>query len=183
MEIRTEAAWLGHPRHMVFDNSTDFEAKISRVTAAASRIVGLPCRPRKLCKFLLYEPPPPPEEFPVPAKEFRAEKVNGRGFFYEGGGRAYWTSFLPSLLSAPCLRDGAVLVFKGQRNSLVCQRPTRARAWFGGDFGPKYHTRSVRVETRPRAQANFAAVARMYTTFKSPSVPPLCRYGYGMATV
>ncbi|CAM9140542.1 unnamed protein product, partial [Scytosiphon promiscuus] len=75
VDAKTEAAWLGHPRHLVFDNSTGFEAKISRVTSAASRLVGLPCRPRKLCKFLLYEPPPPLEEFPVPAKEFQAEKV------------------------------------------------------------------------------------------------------------
>lgn len=72
---RTEGVWLGHPRHLVFDNSTDFEAKMARITSAASRIVGLPCRPRKLCKFLLFEPPPPVEEFPVPVKEFHAEKV------------------------------------------------------------------------------------------------------------
>ena len=76
---RTEAVWLGHPRHLVFDNSTDFEAKMSRVTSAASRLVGLPCRPRKLCKFLLFEPPPPVEEFPVPVKEFHAEKVSDEG--------------------------------------------------------------------------------------------------------
>ncbi|CAM9595952.1 unnamed protein product [Ectocarpus sp. 13 AM-2016] len=72
---RTEGVWLGHPRHLVFDNSTDFEEKMSRITSAASRLVGLPCRPRKLCKFLLFEPPPPLEEFPVPVKEFHAEKV------------------------------------------------------------------------------------------------------------
>lgn len=78
MDAKTEAVWLGHPRHLVFDNSTDFEAKLSRLTTAASRLVGLPCRPRKLCKFLLYEPPPPLEEFPVPAKEFHAEKVGVR---------------------------------------------------------------------------------------------------------
>eukprot|EP00752_Nemacystus_decipiens_P016388 g14650.t1 len=76
VDAKTEAVWLGHPRHLVFDNSTGFEAKLLRLTTAASRLVGLPCRPRKLCKFLLYEPPPPVEEFPVPTKEFRAEKVH-----------------------------------------------------------------------------------------------------------
>ena len=76
VDVKTEAVWLGHPRHLVFDNSTDFEAKLSRLTTAASRLVGLPCRPRKMCKFLLYEPPPPLEEFPVPTKEFHAEKVS-----------------------------------------------------------------------------------------------------------
>lgn len=48
---------------------------MERVTAAALRIVGLPCRPRKLCKFLLAQPPPPLEEFPVRAEAFDAEKV------------------------------------------------------------------------------------------------------------
>ena len=75
VDAKTESVWLGHPRHLVFDNSTGFDAKLSRLTTAASRLVGLPCPPRKLCKFLLYEPPPPLEEFPVPTKEFHAEKV------------------------------------------------------------------------------------------------------------
>lgn len=78
VDVKTEAAWLGHPRHFLFDNSTDFETKLSRVTAAASRLAGLPCRPRKLCKFVLYEPPPPVEDFPVPVREFHAEKVSLR---------------------------------------------------------------------------------------------------------
>lgn len=82
VDVKTEAAWLGHPRHVVFDNSTDFETKLSRVTAAAARLAGLPCRPRKLCKFVLYEPPPPLEEFPVPAREFHAEKVSLGEDFY-----------------------------------------------------------------------------------------------------
>lgn len=75
VDARTEAAWLGHPRQIIVDNSTDFEAKMDRVTAAASRLVGLPCKPRKLGKFLLTKPPPPLEEFPVPTEEFQAEKV------------------------------------------------------------------------------------------------------------
>eukprot|EP00903_Cladosiphon_okamuranus_P009266 g8842.t1 len=85
VDAKTEAVWLGHPRHLVFDNSTGFEAKLSRLTTAASRLVGLPCRPRKLSKFLLYEPPPPLEEFPVPTKEFQAEKVYLRRQTAEAG--------------------------------------------------------------------------------------------------
>ena len=75
VDARTEAAWLGHPRQILFDNSTDFEAKMDRVMSAASRLVGLPCRPRKLGKFLLTKPPPPLDEFPVPTEQFEAEKV------------------------------------------------------------------------------------------------------------
>lgn len=75
VEGRTEAAYLGHQHHMVFDNSTNFEGKIERVTSAASRLAGLPCRPRKLGKFILTQPPPPLEDFPVPVEEFHAEKV------------------------------------------------------------------------------------------------------------
>lgn len=69
---------MGHPRHFVFDNSTDFEAKLKRVMTAVSRVVGLPCLPRKQGKFLLARPPPPMEEFPEHAKEFDVEKVRVR---------------------------------------------------------------------------------------------------------
>lgn len=60
---------------MVFDNSTPFEAKIERVTRAASRLVGLLCPPRRAGKFLLAQPPPPVDEFPLKAIEFEAEKA------------------------------------------------------------------------------------------------------------
>lgn len=60
---------------MIFDNSTGFDAKMDRIMSATSRLIGLPCRPRKLGKFLLTQPPPPLEEFPVQAEEFQAEKV------------------------------------------------------------------------------------------------------------
>ena len=76
VDKRTEAVWLGHPRHFIFDNSTDFEPKLDRVATTVSRLVGLPCRPRKLGKFLLAQPPPPPEEFPVRAEAFQVEKVS-----------------------------------------------------------------------------------------------------------
>lgn len=76
VDAKTEAAWLGHPRHVIFDNSTDFEAKLVRVVSAASRLVGLPCPPRRAGKFLLAQPPPPIEEFPTGAIEFQTEKVN-----------------------------------------------------------------------------------------------------------
>ncbi|CAN0311734.1 unnamed protein product, partial [Discosporangium mesarthrocarpum] len=45
VDARTQNAWVGHPRHMLFDNSTDFPRKIERVIAASSRIVGLPGGP------------------------------------------------------------------------------------------------------------------------------------------
>lgn len=67
---------MGHPRHFVFDNSTDFETKLDRVMTTVSRIVGLPCPPRKQGKFLLAQSPPPLEEFPEPAEAFDVEKVS-----------------------------------------------------------------------------------------------------------
>ncbi|CAM9517693.1 unnamed protein product [Sphacelaria rigidula] len=75
VDTNTELAWLGHPRHMLFDNSTPFDTKIQRVTRAVSRLVGLPCSPRRASKFLLAQPPPPVAEFPVKTMVFEAEKV------------------------------------------------------------------------------------------------------------
>lgn len=75
VESKTQEAWLGHPRHFVFDNSTDFEAKLNRVMTTVSRIVGLPCRPRKQGKFLLAQSPPPLGKFPEHAEAFDVEKV------------------------------------------------------------------------------------------------------------
>lgn len=78
VEEKTEVAWLGHPEHMIFDNSTDLDGKIERMTAAASRLVGLPCPPGKWKKFLLVGSAPAVSEFPVPVAEAEAEKVMDR---------------------------------------------------------------------------------------------------------
>jgi hypothetical protein len=45
--------WNGHPRHYVFDNSTDFEGKLARIEYKAAKLVGLPHLPRGDDKFHL----------------------------------------------------------------------------------------------------------------------------------
>lgn len=92
VDEKTQAAWLGHPRHLIFDNSTGLDDKIERMTAAATRLLGSPCRPRRDCKFLLKQAPPPIDEFPVSVMEFEIEKVWIAGCRY-----AYKTSMHTSM--------------------------------------------------------------------------------------
>ena len=42
LDEKTLQAWIGHPHLRVIDNSTDFQAKLSRVVQAISRTVGVP---------------------------------------------------------------------------------------------------------------------------------------------
>ena len=42
LDTRTQLAWLGHPHHMIVDNSTDFPAKIMRGLRSLSRILNMP---------------------------------------------------------------------------------------------------------------------------------------------
>lgn len=53
LDKKLAAAWNGHPRLLVFDNTTGFEGKIERVVAAMSRLLGLPDSRRCFRKFLL----------------------------------------------------------------------------------------------------------------------------------
>lgn len=58
LDQRTRAAWLGHPKLLVFDNSTDFEGKIQRLVNATAKLVGLPSSlARSSIKFLLKNKP------------------------------------------------------------------------------------------------------------------------------
>ncbi|CAM9114381.1 unnamed protein product [Laminaria digitata] len=120
VDARAEAAWLGHPRQMLFDNSTDFEAKMDRVTSAASRLVGLPCRPRKLCKFLLTKPPPPLEKFPVPTEEFQAEKIFllRRDAATGGNGLLIGSTSVESDGPAACVSSESFLEKRGRNGEL-----------------------------------------------------------------
>lgn len=53
-------AWVGHPHLRVIDNSTDFEKKIRRVTAAVCNVIGVPepieCERKFLVKHLNLPP-------------------------------------------------------------------------------------------------------------------------------
>lgn len=42
LDTKTQAAWQGHHRHFIIDNSTDFTGKVRRVTQAIASVVGLP---------------------------------------------------------------------------------------------------------------------------------------------
>jgi hypothetical protein len=42
LDLLSRAAWLGHPKHFVIDNNTDFEGKMNKLVSIASRLVGLP---------------------------------------------------------------------------------------------------------------------------------------------
>jgi len=53
IDAKLQRAWTGHPKHIVFDNSSDFEGKMQRVVDEMARIVGLPLVQRTPNKFLL----------------------------------------------------------------------------------------------------------------------------------
>jgi hypothetical protein len=57
VDKKLQSAWIGHPRVYVFDNKTDFEAKMQRVVARVSRICGLPATTKGFRRFLLSEAP------------------------------------------------------------------------------------------------------------------------------
>ena len=54
----SKAAWVGHSKHFVIDNSTDFEGKMNKLVSIASRLVGLPSTSKSVTiKYLLKEQP------------------------------------------------------------------------------------------------------------------------------
>mmetsp|Transcript_114220 Transcript_114220/g.170866 ORF Transcript_114220/g.170866 Transcript_114220/m.170866 type:complete len:412 (+) Transcript_114220:82-1317(+) len=54
LDKKTQKAWLGHPHHFIFDNSTNFEGKLQRLIDRISKIVGLPTNlTRRAAKYLL----------------------------------------------------------------------------------------------------------------------------------
>lgn len=90
LDLELQRAWNGHPRLMVFNNSTDFEGKLERVVNSLSRLLGLPSSRRCFRKFRLKTPRKPvtknfdgdgedcffdPSILPVPHQTFDVEKV------------------------------------------------------------------------------------------------------------
>mmetsp|Transcript_29975 Transcript_29975/g.65911 ORF Transcript_29975/g.65911 Transcript_29975/m.65911 type:complete len:507 (-) Transcript_29975:63-1583(-) len=58
VDAKTRAAWIGHPKLCVFDNSTNFEGKLQRLVDTAAQLVGLPAHlSRSTTKFLLKSRP------------------------------------------------------------------------------------------------------------------------------
>jgi len=75
LDQKTQAAWVGHPRLYIFDNSTDFEGKMQRLVETVAKLVGLPRNlSRSTAKFLL-KGPPDFDKFTVDYHIFEVEKV------------------------------------------------------------------------------------------------------------
>jgi hypothetical protein len=78
LDNKSRAAWLGHPKHFVIDNSTDFEGKMNKLVSITSHLVGLPTTSKSMTiKFLLKDEPnlalfPKEVEYSV----FEVEKVS-----------------------------------------------------------------------------------------------------------
>mmetsp|Transcript_25260 Transcript_25260/g.37796 ORF Transcript_25260/g.37796 Transcript_25260/m.37796 type:complete len:441 (-) Transcript_25260:221-1543(-) len=73
----SRAAWVGHPKHFVIDNTTDFEGKMNKLVSIASRLVGLPTTSKSLTLKYLLKEQPNFELFPEDVKYslFEVEKV------------------------------------------------------------------------------------------------------------
>lgn len=75
MDQKTQQAWIGHPRLLVLDNSTDFEGKMQRLIESMAKLVGLPTNlSRSSAKFILRGPPDL-SKFTVEYHMFEVEKV------------------------------------------------------------------------------------------------------------
>ena len=77
LDQKIQKAYLGHPHHYVFDNSTDFEGKLNRLIDRISKIVGLPTNLSKRSAKFLLKSIPDPKSFPddVAYQTFEVEKI------------------------------------------------------------------------------------------------------------
>lgn len=75
LDQKTQKAWVGHPRLLVLDNSTDFEGKMQRLIESMAKLVGLPTNlSRSSAKFKL-KGLPDLSQFTVEYQIFEVEKV------------------------------------------------------------------------------------------------------------
>ena len=92
LDHSSRAAWLGHPKHFVVDNRTDFEGKMNKLVSIASRLVGLPSTSKSVTvKYLLNEEPDLktfPEE--VKHRVFEVEKVSHENYVHS----KFFTAFI-----------------------------------------------------------------------------------------
>jgi len=77
LDHMSRAAWLGHPKHFVIDNKTDFEGKMNKLVSIASRLVGLPSTSKSVTVKYLLKSQPDLSCFPEDVKYsvFDVEKV------------------------------------------------------------------------------------------------------------
>lgn len=73
----TQAAWVGHPKLFVIDNSTDFEGKLNKLVQIATKMVGLPATSKQITVKYLLNQSPMMADFPDDVKYhlFEVEKV------------------------------------------------------------------------------------------------------------
>jgi predicted ATPase len=73
----TQAAWVGHPKLFVIDNSTDFEGKLNKLVQIATKMVGLPATSKQITVKYLLNQSPMMVDFPDDVKYhlFEVEKV------------------------------------------------------------------------------------------------------------
>jgi predicted ATPase len=75
LDKKTQEAWMGHPRLLVLDNTTDFEGKMQRLIEAVAKLVGLPTNlSRAATKFKLLAIPDL-SKFTVDYQIFEVEKI------------------------------------------------------------------------------------------------------------
>jgi CYTH domain-containing protein len=65
VDLRTQAAWTGHPHLAIIDNSTDFEGKIHRTIAAVCHAIGTPEPLEIEKKYVLSQSPVFPDDLRV----------------------------------------------------------------------------------------------------------------------
>ncbi|MDP3779045.1 MAG: AAA family ATPase [bacterium] len=78
LDIKTRAAWVGHPHLRVIDNSTDFKGKMKRLLKAIERSLGIP-EPLEIEKKYLIKRP----DFCLLKKEYGAVPVMIEQFFLD----------------------------------------------------------------------------------------------------
>ncbi|CAM9723216.1 unnamed protein product, partial [Phaeothamnion confervicola] len=164
MDANTQRVWLGHPQHVVFDNSTDFDRKIARIVAAASRIAGLPALQREDRKFVLEEWPDL-AAFPVPHQEFEVEKIylrheeeiEGEGQKEQqgaggcsSGGRCNGCDDAPPTHRYSFVRKRTQNGFSAYGLTTVRQLPTRQCCETKRIIGGDEYARLVRLSADPR---------------------------------
>jgi thymidylate kinase len=75
LDQKTQEAWVGHPRLLVLDNSTDFEGKMQRLIESMAKLVGLPTNLSRSCAKFKLKRPPDLSNFTVEYQIFEVEKV------------------------------------------------------------------------------------------------------------
>jgi predicted ATPase len=75
LDQKTQKAWMGHPRLLVLDNTTDFEGKMQRLIEAVAKLVGLPTNLSRAATKYKLRAVPDLTKFTVDYQIFEVEKI------------------------------------------------------------------------------------------------------------